>query len=346
MTLIKGRRVGTAVVLSAATAAAGRYGLHRSVESLKATSDPRLDPLYDLPDEVVEHEIDAPDGGSLHLLEHGSGRPLLLIHGVTLQAGVWAPQMHMLSDRYRILAMDVRGHGRSRAGRDGIGRKIAARDVAAVLAHFDLRDTVIVGHSMGGMILMEFAGDFPEDLAGRVSGLVFMNTAVHQLLPRGALPVAQALGRRVRRRFEAGRPVPERPIGEDDLSWMLARMAFGARPPARAVDQVRRYMEQVPQSTSLPSWIDLLDHDARDALRATGTPSLVLVGSRDLLTPVYAARRIASFLPDARLEILPRAGHQLMQERPGELARLLDDFVAGLPSPSRAVSGQSAPAPD
>ena len=337
------RRTGTAGLLLAATAAAGRYGLHRSVESLKSRSDPQIDPLYDLPGDVVEHQIAAPDGGSLHLVERGTGRPLLLIHGVTLQAGVWAPQLHLLADRYRVMAMDVRGHGRSRAGTDGLGRKAAARDVAAVLSYFDLHDAVIVGHSMGGMILMEFAGDFGDQLAQRVAGLVFMNTAVHRLLPPGALPVAQALGRRVRRRFESGRPVPQRPMGDDDLSWMLARLAFGGRPSGRAVDQLRSFIGQVPQSTSLPSWIDILDHDARDALRATPTPSLVLVGSRDLLTPVHAARRIASNLAGSRVEVLAGAGHQLMQERPVELARLIDEFVAALPAEAHAAPRPPSP---
>lgn len=333
------RRLAVGATISAVAVAGGSLALHRSVQALKARTDPELDPLFDLPDDVVEHEVDAPDGGSIHLIERGAGRPLLLIHGITLQAGVWSPQFHMLADRYRVLAMDVRGHGRSRAGSDGFGRKVAARDVAAVVEHFDLRDAIIVGHSMGGMILMEYAGDFPDHLAERVAGLVFMDTAAYQLLPRPALPIAQALGRRVRRRLEAGRPIPQRPVGEDDLSWFMTRMAFGSRPPARAVDQVRRFLEEVPQSTSLPSGIDLLDHDARDALRATRTPSMVLVGSRDTLTPVWAARRVARFLPRSRLEILPGAGHQLMQERPAEVARLLDDFVAGLPEASQVAAG-------
>lgn len=334
----KARRLVTASVLAAVTTGAARLALHRSVEALKAATDPDLDALYDLPPDVVDHEIAAPDGGSLHLLERGQGRPLLLIHGITLQAGIWAPQLHQLADRFRVLALDVRGHGQSQAGRDGFGRKVAARDVAAVLQHFDLHDAVIVGHSMGGMILMEFAGDFPDLLAERVAGLVFMDTAAYQLLPRPALPIAQALARRVRYRFEAGGSIPQRSIGEDDLSWALARMALGARPSARAVDQVRRYLEEVPQSTSLPSGIDLLDHDARRALGATRTPSMVMVGSRDLLTPVFAARRIARFLPGSRLEILPGAGHQLMQERPREVAGLLDDFVASLPSASNSMA--------
>jgi pimeloyl-ACP methyl ester carboxylesterase len=226
--------------------------------------------------------------------------------------------------------MDVRGHGRSVAGPAGFGRKIAARDLLAVLTHFDLHDAVIVGHSMGGMILMEFAGDYPDELDARVAGLVFMDTAAYQILPRPALPIAQAFGRRVRTRYENGKPVLHRQAGEDDLSWVTTRLAFGQHPSAKAVGQVRRFLEEVPQSTSLPSGIDLLDHDARDALAATHTPSLVLVGSLDVLTPVFAARRIARFLPYSRLEVLPGAGHQLMQERPREVANLLDEFVAGL----------------
>lgn len=319
--------------VSAGTALAARTALHRSVQSIKSVSNPELDPLYDLPTDVSHHEFASSDGGTIHVVERGRGRPLVLIHGVTLQAGVWAPLLHLLADRYRVLAVDVRGHGLSRAGRAGFGRKVAAGDVATLLEHFDLHDAVIAGHSMGGMILMEFAGDFPEMLDERVAAVVFLNTAAYEVVPQPVLPIAKALGRRVRTRYEAGRPVPQRPVGEDDLSWCLTRLAFGARPSAKAVDQTRRYLEEVPQSTSLPSWIDLIDHDARDALRATRTPSMVLVGSRDLLTPVRSARRIASFLPGCRLEVLPGAGHQLMQERPFEVARLIDEMVAALPAP-------------
>ncbi len=319
-----------ALVAGGVAAATGRVALRRSAATIRSRVDPQLDPLYDPPGDLNRHDVPAPDGGSIHVVERGSGRPLLLIHGVTLQSRIWSPQLHLLADRYRILAMDVRGHGRSTPGREGFGRRIAAQDVASVLRHFDLRDTVIVGHSMGGMILMEFAGDFVADLDERVAGLVFMDTAAYQVLPKVALPAMKALGRRVRTRYESGRPVPDRPMGDDDLSWVMSRLAFGSRPSARAVDEVRRCGAEVPQSTSLPSWIDILDHDAREALGATKTPSMVLVGSRDLLTPVAGARRIAEFLPQARLEVLPGCGHQLMQERPFEFARLLDEFTAQL----------------
>lgn len=342
--MVKARTiVGAAATLSAA-GLAGRLALRMSADAIKSRRDPDLDPLYEVPPDVADHEIPASDGGSIHVIERGAGRPLLLVHGITLQAGVWAPQLHGLADRYRVLAMDVRGHGLSRAGTAGFGRKVAAGDVATVLERLDLREAVIVGHSMGGMILMEFAGDFPDLLDQRVAGLVFMDTAAYQVAPKVVLPVAKVLGGRLRRRLDSGRSVPQRQMGEDDLSWVLTRLAFGSRPSARAVDQTRRFAAEVPQSTSLPSGIDLLDHDARQALRATRTPSMVLVGSRDLLTPVYAARRIAEFLPGARFEVLKGAGHQLMQERPEEFARLLDDFVAGLASDD-FVAGQAPATP-
>ena len=327
--------VGAGVAVAAAGALAGRAAVRRSARAIMARTDPELDHLYEVPPDTKDHYVAAEDGGSIHVLERGKGRPLVLIHGITLQAGVWAPQLHELADRYRMLAIDVRGHGLSKAGRQGFGRKISARDVVSVLDHFDVHDAVIVGHSMGGMILMEFAGDFPKELEKRVAGLVFMDTAAYEVLPKVALPVAQALSRRVTTRFDSGRAVPHWQMGEDDLSWVLTRLAFGRNPSARAVDQVRRYGEEVPQSTTVPSGLDLLDHDARRALAATNTPSMVLVGSRDLLTPVFAARRIARFLPHCELHVLPDAGHQLMQERPREVARLLDDFVAGLPAPAR-----------
>ena len=314
---------------AAAAAAAGRAGIKASAASIRRRQDPVLDPLYDMPEDVVRHDVPAHDGGSIHVVERGAGRPLVLIHGITLQACIWSPQLHQLADRYRVLAVDVRGHGRSSAGTDGFGRLVAAEDLATVLEHFDLRDAVVVGHSMGGMILMEFAGAHRDVLAERVAGLVFMDTAAFALAPSPLLRPAKVLGQRALARLDAGHPVPQRPMGDDDLSWVLTRLAFGGRPSGRAVDETRRCGSEMEQAAVMACGVDLLHHDARRALVGLTTPCLILVGSRDLLTPVFAARRIARLIPSARLEILPGAGHQLMQERPYEVGRLLDEFCAG-----------------
>ncbi|MCU1499787.1 MAG: putative hydrolase or acyltransferase of alpha/beta superfamily, partial [Acidimicrobiales bacterium] len=144
---------------------------------------PVADALFDLPADVVDHQIATPDGGSVHVIEKGEGRPLVLLHGITLRSDVWAPQFHQLADRYRVVAVDLRGHGGSRAGSDGFGLPRLAGDLAAVLEELDLRDAILVGHSMGGMTIMEFSGLYPDVLAERVAGLVFVATRAHQVMP-------------------------------------------------------------------------------------------------------------------------------------------------------------------
>jgi pimeloyl-ACP methyl ester carboxylesterase len=130
---------------------------------------PVPDALFDLPAGVIEHEIPTPDGGTVHAVEKGEGRPLVLLHGITLRADVWAPQFHQLADHHRVIAVDLRGHGTSRAGEAGYGIGRLGDDLATLLTALDLHHAVLVGHSMGGMTVMQFCGDHPDVLAERSS---------------------------------------------------------------------------------------------------------------------------------------------------------------------------------
>jgi pimeloyl-ACP methyl ester carboxylesterase len=286
---------------------------------IRRAVDPDLDPLYELPEGVVEHDVATHDGGTVHVLEVGRGRPLVLVHGVTLQAHVWAPLMHLLSDRFRVVAVDVRGHGRSVVGSDGVGRIAAARDLAGVLESLDLRGAVLVGHSMGGMIIGELCAHHHDVVDERVAGLVLMNTVVSHVVPDRAVPVARSVRRRADARVAAGRRLP-RLVGDNDRSLIATRVAFGSHPSGAAVEQVRSLGEQVDLRYYIPLWADLLDYDGEAALESVDLPTVVLVGSRDLLTPPSMARRIVRHLKDGELQVIEGAGHQLMQERPRQVA--------------------------
>ena len=304
--------------------------LERSLaRKVRATSDPDLDPLYDVPDDAVTFDLTARDGGTIHGVERGQGRPLVLLHGVTLQAEAWAPFLHLLGDHLRVIAIDVRGHGLSNPGSEGIGRLRAADDLADLLEQLDLRDAIVMGHSMGGMILGEFCRHHHDVLDERVAGLVFMSTAVSEILLPAVAPAVLAGAGRLRQRVESGRRVP-RLIGENDRSLLMTRTAFGARPSGVAVAQAARLGAAVDERYYLPLWIDLLDYDGESALDTVEQPALVLVGSRDTLTPVRSARRIVEHLAHGELHVLPAAGHQLLQERPREVAELLLAFDARL----------------
>lgn len=319
-------------VLGTAAAAVGAYrATHPSGVPLAADPGRRrrapTDDRYDLPPDVVHHALTTDDGGTVHAIERGSGRPLVLLHGVTLRADVWAPQLHQLADRFRVIAVDLRGHGSSAAGSAGYGIGRLADDLALVLDALDLHDAVVVGHSMGGMTLMQFCGAHPDVLAARVAGLVFVATRAHRVLPPYVATGARVVLGRGQRVVAQGRPLPARAQVND----RAARLAFGDHPSPKAVHLVGEMGRSMAPEALVPSLAGLLDHDARDALRSTGTPSVVVVGTRDVLTPVPSARHLAALLPQSELVILPRAGHQVMQERPDELAELLDRFCARLP---------------
>lgn len=300
-------------------------GRRRAARRVSARVRPDIDDAwYDLPDGVTRRDISTHDGGSVHVVEVGVGRPLVLLHGVTLAAEVWAPIMHLASDRFRIVALDVRGHGASVVGDDGVGRIPAAHDLATVLEDLDLTDAIVMGHSMGGMILGRFCGDYPDVLRDRVAGVVFMDTAVSQLIPPGLDLVADRVGAAILAREAAGAVAPK---PHPDVELLMTRVAFGARPSGKAVQVTTRLGHDLADEYRSKLWIDLYATDNRDGLARVTQPATVIVGSRDALTPVWAARRIIENLVDGELVVLPGVGHQAMQEDPRAVVAALGDLV-------------------
>lgn len=296
----------------------------RHLRSRRRSDDDRLRP----PGDVRHLTVPSHDGGSLHLLERGEGRPVLLVHGITLNAELWSPQMHELSSDFRVLSLDQRGHGRSTAGDEGYDMTVLGRDIATVLSRLDLRDTLVVGHSMGGMAALNFAVDHPDVLRERVSGLGLVATAAARPVVPLLAPWATALGALIVERLDEGKPVRSLRLSGNDVSLFLIRAVFGKAPSAAAIEQVRASIEGTDED-AVPRCLAaiLLDHDTTDRLGKVDVPAFVVVGSRDILTPPTFAREMVDNLPDAELTILPQAGHQLMQERPDEVARLIRDLA-------------------
>lgn len=315
--LIAGGVLGAAVV-------AERVGARR----IRGRLDPAGDALLVPPDDVRHLTVPTHDGGSLHVLERGEGRPVLLVHGITLNAELWSPQLRSLADRFRVLSLDQRGHGRSVAGEDGYGMGVLGRDLATVCARLDLRDALVVGHSMGGMAALTFAADHPRVLDERVAGLGLVATAAAAPIVPALSGRAAAFGAAIVERLDSGRSVPHYRFTGNDLSLFLIRTVFGASPSAAAIEQVRASIEGTDPVAIQRCLAGILsEHDTTERLDQVDVPAAVLVGARDTLTPPAFARIMAERLPDAELTVLPRAGHQLMQERPVEVDRMVRDLA-------------------
>ncbi len=104
-----------------------------------------------------EHE-----GCTLHYEEYGQGEPLVLLHGLGSSCQDWELQVPVLSRHYRVILMDIRGHGRSDKPRDGYQIATFSADLLALLEHLQTGPVHIVGLSMGGMVAFQFAVDHPQ----------------------------------------------------------------------------------------------------------------------------------------------------------------------------------------
>lgn len=277
-----------------------------------------------LPADLRHHFIRTDDGGRLHVVERGEGPPILLVHGVALSAAAWVHQLRELSEGHRVIALDVRGHGQSLAGGDGYDIDRLAADVLAVLQALEVRHGVLVGHSMGGMIALRLACRHPVELARHVGALGLVATEAGPVLTGpGHAWRAERVATLARRGLHRSRRfgLPGRPRG--DVATWAARVAFGRRPRRVHVELTRSLITAMSPDPLAELIATIVAFDVRREVAAIRLPTMVMVGSLDLLTPLQAARLLQRSIGGSALERMPGAGHMLMLERRHEVNRLL-----------------------
>ncbi|MEU1754191.1 alpha/beta hydrolase [Micromonospora matsumotoense] len=299
-----------------------------------------------------QRELRLPDEVRLHVEVSGPADAevtVILLHGWTLDGRAWHKQLADLrsrfGDRVRVVSYDARGHGRSScmALRTATLAQLGD-DLAAVLDEVaSAGPVVLVGHSMGGMTVMEYAHRHPAHFAARTAGLVFVSTTAeghahtaYGLSPRIArlIRLAETTGAGVLARCGSWRP--PRPLLRalaPSIRWML----FGDHCSA---SDIRLVTSAVARASlrSIGGFRASIGGQHRLATLAAlaHLPAAALVGDRDRLTPPPCAESIAAALPATELTVCPGAGHMLMMERPDEvnaaLAGVLHRVLAAVPA--------------
>jgi pimeloyl-ACP methyl ester carboxylesterase len=277
------------------------------------------EPIY------IDHTLESHDGGTIYVAEAGDAEapPIVLSHGVTLSARVWFYQLEQLPKAgLRAIAFDHRGHGQSVLGTGGHSLENIAEDLKTVVEQLDLRDAILVGHSMGGVAVQKFLIKYPELAAERVAGVVLLSTLAYTPLGSRSTQTKAKLERLTKRTPDT-QFIWERP----NFGFLLARLGFGKRPRPSHVELVRRMMAECPADTRQNAPRTLVGLDLTPDLPKIKMPTLVIGGTADMLTPLSEAKRIVKLIPGARLEVLPDGGHMLMLERAEALSRLIVDFA-------------------
>lgn len=259
------------------------------------------------------------DGLDLHHRDSGGeGMPVVLIHGFPFDSDLWDPQFAELSARYRLVAPDLRGFGRSSppTSRDGYTIGAFADDVAALLDHLEVPHVVLVGLSMGGYIAFEFLRHHPQ----RVSGLVLADT-------RADADTDEVRARRTRQQRQV-EDVGTNELTETMIEGLLSETTRRAAP--EVVAHLRAVMDQRPEA-----WIGGLEamklrHDSTDLLSEITVPALIVVGEHDAIAPPDVARAMSDRIPGGRLVVVEGAGHVANLEAPREFNAALTTFLDGL----------------
>lgn len=252
-------------------------------------------------------EVPGP-AGTLHVEDGGiDGLPVLFVHGLGGRTGQWEAQLAHLRPHTRALALDLRGHGRSAPAADG-AYAVAdlAADVTAVADELGLERFVLVGHSLGGSVAIEVAR---REGAERVAGLVLVDPNGDQTkIPRGELD---------------GFLASLRAAPADEMRWYFKQVLAGAAPGV--AERVLADLEATPSDALVAALASSFDYSPSAALADYEGPVLSVIS--DMNTLPYSLHELDPELP---VRPLPGTSHWLMLDRPEDLNRALDGFLAKL----------------
>lgn len=273
------------------------------------------------------------DGIRLHYSTWGQKTPpLVMVHGLGADKWGWVLQRVPFGAKFRCIALDNRGSGRSDKPAGDYDLEQMSTDIVSVLDHAGVASAHVMGASMGGVLAMIAALQHPE----RVRSLTLVCTAARLQVWRrelfeGWINTAETSGMRT--------------YVTQNLSWMVGQQSWrrlwplanvigplAVRAPVHGlVGQIRGMLDAADSSIA--------------RLGEITVPTLVIVGSNDILTPPPDSELLAAAIPNARLEIIHGAAHGLMIEHASTFNRIVLDFLRSVPEQPISEPQQPRPGP-
>ncbi len=248
--------------------------------------------------------------------ESGAGQPLVLVHGLPFQRGMWKPQLAGLPKGIRPIALDLPGFGESAdpAGEPSMAHW--ADLIAAFCRALGLGRIVLAGHSMGGYVALEFAARHPDLLRG--------------LVMVASRAVADAPDAAANRRSIAQRLASE--PADFVAEAMLPRMLASQSSDMSLRRAVRDLMEPLrPRGIAHAQLAIASRRDFSAKLGEVACPALVVAGEKDLVAPLEESGIMAANFRQGRLEVVEDAGHMVSWEKPKVVNAALARWMGTLP---------------
>jgi 3-oxoadipate enol-lactonase len=251
-------------------------------------------------------EAQISDDITLYYEEAGQGFPLLLIHGLLSDLTSWRYQIKPFSEKYRVIAVDLKGFGKSTKPENQYRVHSHADDLYKLLQQLNISRTHVCGLSMGGMVAEVLAIKYPQIVRGLIladSAAMISNEAVTDRLTL---------------------------IGEHDMDWFAD---WGTKKILRlasddAKDHVREMIRRVDRDDYRMAIISTAGFNIANDLKAIQAPVLLIQGEKDITVPMWHAKQLRSWIPGARFVVMKKASHMTPVDNPDEFNKLVLKFLA------------------
>jgi pimeloyl-ACP methyl ester carboxylesterase len=231
----------------------------------------------------------------------GEGPPLVLVHGAAVDSRMWRPQLAALADEFTVVAWDEPGAGRSSDVPADFALADYAHCLAALIEALDLGPAHVAGLSWGGTLAQELYRHHPK----LVSTLLLVDTYAGW---KGSLPEEE-----VRARVEGVRQML---TAADHLFDPTLPGLFAGGPPARFVPLLEAMAADVRPESMRTALLVMAEADQRDLLPRIAVPTLLIWGELDARSPLSVAHQFEDAVPEAKLVVIPGAGHVSNLEQP------------------------------
>ncbi len=245
-------------------------------------------------------------GSNVSYDEVGTGKPIVFVHGACENSSFWNHQ-RILSDRFKIITIDLPGHGKS----SPLHCEIEIRSYSDIVSEFVSKTCpdkpILVGHSMGGAIALLNAIEHPNSLRGVV------------LVCTGAkLGVLPSIREGLRSRFE------------ETVKAVVGPRQFSSKTNLETIRFVTNEILKCNNGVAAGDYEACNSFDVRQKLQTISIPVLIIAGEEDKMSPVAWSSYMKENIPKSKLVVLRDASHLPMLERPSDFNRHLNEFALSL----------------
>lgn len=261
--------------------------------------------------------VKMPDNTRIHTITSGNGQTtILLAHGYGFSHIEW----NIIVDRlnrlnYRTIVFDQRGHGQSTIGKAGISSTAMASDYKNLIEYFNLEDSILVGHSMGGFLSMKFLLDHPDVQHRNIKSCVLMATFAGEVNKnnfqnRLQIPLIKS-------------GILQKLIQWEPIGNQFGKSLLGEKPDPEIIRWIREIFLQQDHAKLVPILKAFANESYYDHLKNITIPCAVVIGDQDATTPSFHTDYIVKEIPNSTRIDVKGKGHCLNTEAPEEIIRAI-----------------------